>query len=531
MSARPALGRSADPVGSRTDRSAALYALDAELTELETLPYGQRVGAGPRAAAAEQRAAALDAEDLQMRARLIQAVAIGRAGRTPASARLIRDVNRWAQEHQHRYLLARSHYALSELLRQLGDGASALANATRSLELTLDSDPVGVRLDHQLALAVALARTGDHSAARARMLDIERDPAAVDAPWILIMALNNLSYMNYEFGRPAEALATAERMVATAAACDSPLLAAQVDTMGRALLVCGRAAESIAFIGDWLSRHGGITGPDEIAENLLTLAEGQRVTGRLDDAHATLDACLEQCTLAGLADVRARLHEQRAEAYAAQERFREAFEEYKLFAAATAAARNKERDGQAKIAQAVFETAEARRDSERFRKLSLHDPLTGLFNRRFMDERMPGLVAAACERGEPLTVALVDLDHFKRINDTFSHAVGDGVLVEVARLLEDRVPADGFAVRLGGEEFLLVLPGVDGADGVGRCEGLRSALRGYDWSALAPGLTVTASIGVAAVAGDADSQALLLRRTDACLYRAKHGGRDRVVGA
>lgn len=221
-------------------------------------------------------------------------------------------------------------------------------------------------------------------------------------PWVLVMTRNNVAYLNYQFDRPAEALATAQRMVETTRRFGLPLLAAHVDTMGRAMLAAGRPAEAIDVVTGWLDRHGGGTGPDEIAENLLALAEAQRVVGRSDAAHRTLDQCPTRCRESGLIAVRARVHEQRAETFAGQQRWREAFEEHKRFTAAAAAAGNRERGGQAKIAQAMFETAEARRDSERFRSLSLHEPLTGLVNRRFSDERLPRLLARVPDGTPPL---------------------------------------------------------------------------------------------------------------------------------
>jgi diguanylate cyclase (GGDEF)-like protein len=130
-----------------------------------------------------------------------------------------------------------------------------------------------------------------------------------------------------------------------------------------------------------------------------------------------------------------------------------------------------------------------------------------------------------------LAVAIVDLDHFKRINDLFSHHTGDRVLVRVAELLEAELTAAapaGFVARLGGEEFLVVLPGIGTAAAAEHLDRIRKTLRDHDWRATANGLSVTVSIGVAEATART-TQAELLAAADRHLYAAKRGGRDQVV--
>jgi diguanylate cyclase (GGDEF)-like protein len=177
----------------------------------------------------------------------------------------------------------------------------------------------------------------------------------------------------------------------------------------------------------------------------------------------------------------------------------------------------------------MFETTEARQEAERFREQARRDPLTGLRNRRYLDENLPGLIHTGAE----LTVAIVDLDHFKRINDQLSHDVGDQVLVLVAKVLETELEAispDGFVVRMGGEEFLMVLPGMDVEAAAKELDGIRRMVRSYGWNEITRGLPVTVSVGVAGV-DDAPlpTQASLLSTADRNLYVAKHRGRDQVM--
>nr|WP_240940343.1 GGDEF domain-containing protein [Planosporangium flavigriseum] len=231
---------------------------------------------------------------------------------------------------------------------------------------------------------------------------------------------------------------------------------------------------------------------------------------------------------------------ERAELYAALGCFEDAYAQYKVFHAEAIAVFSAERDARARILQAVFEADEARRSSRHYRNLALRDPLTGLYNRRFVDGQLPVLLRKAADAGTPLSVALIDIDHFKRINDTCSHDAGDQVLRQFTDLLTASVDelfspgeagaSDAFAARLGGEEFLLVLPGIDGMEAVARLEKLRVAIRSHAWFPVTGDLPVTVSIGVTTVPTTGSSQSALLRRADHNLYTAKRAGRDRTIG-
>lgn len=154
-----------------------------------------------------------------------------------------------------------------------------------------------------------------------------------------------------------------------------------------------------------------------------------------------------------------------------------------------------------------------------------HDPLTGLFNRRSLNEHAAREVAHCRRYGTPLAFVVFDIDHFKKINDTLGHASGDVVICEVARFTSLALRGSDCAFRLGGEEFLALLPhtGLDGAVVV--AERLRTALAER---VRADDRPVTASFGVTELGKDEDWMHAL-RRADQALYRAKHGGRNRVV--
>jgi diguanylate cyclase (GGDEF)-like protein len=155
------------------------------------------------------------------------------------------------------------------------------------------------------------------------------------------------------------------------------------------------------------------------------------------------------------------------------------------------------------------------------------DGLTGMLNRRALDQRLHELTAQARITGQPVAMISGDIDHFKRVNDEHGHASGGAVLVEVAYRLRKALRAFDLAYRVGGEEFLVVLPGADVPQAAELAEQLRAAVAAEP----AAGLQVTMSFGVAGSAGFALERERLLEEADTALYEAKARGRDRVVTA
>ncbi len=170
--------------------------------------------------------------------------------------------------------------------------------------------------------------------------------------------------------------------------------------------------------------------------------------------------------------------------------------------------------------------------AERAQTLShaaLVDPLTGLANRRRLDTELARMHAGAREAGLPLCSALIDIDHFKLVNDSHSHAVGDAVLRRVADILQAQCRGGDLAARYGGEEFVVAFQGIDMVHARLACERLRLAIEQEDWHAIDPCLAVTVSMGLCDLAAApllADGQA----ECDRLLYRAKSAGRNCVAG-
>ncbi len=168
------------------------------------------------------------------------------------------------------------------------------------------------------------------------------------------------------------------------------------------------------------------------------------------------------------------------------------------------------------------------------KELSRLDPLTQLFNRRFFFERLGEEFDRARRHRQPLSVLIIDIDDFKRINDTLGHVQGDTILKEVARILGAVKRRTDLAARYGGEEFVLLLPHTDREGALETAEKLRGSIEGYTFPGL-PGGRLTLSAGAASYSGDGDPGAsdpgALIAQADGALYRAKGGGKNRVVFA
>ncbi|MBS0462159.1 MAG: diguanylate cyclase [Proteobacteria bacterium] len=175
----------------------------------------------------------------------------------------------------------------------------------------------------------------------------------------------------------------------------------------------------------------------------------------------------------------------------------------------------------------LLETIQAQ--AEAFERQAREDALTGLANRRRVDEAIEVYFAESRRSGRSLSVALLDIDHFKRVNDHYSHAVGDDVLRELGAILRAHQRPGDLAGRQGGEEFLCILSGSDIAGARTYCERMRLEIEAHDWSAIAHGLRVTVSMGVAQWDGE-ETYSRLSSRVDELLYRAKANGRNRVEG-
>jgi two-component system cell cycle response regulator len=179
-----------------------------------------------------------------------------------------------------------------------------------------------------------------------------------------------------------------------------------------------------------------------------------------------------------------------------------------------------------------------RRYTERLRdnvqisiEMAITDPLTGLFNRRYLESHLATLMEQAGARGKPLAVMMLDIDYFKSINDTYGHDAGDDVLRDFAMRIKRSIRGIDLAARCGGEEFVIVMPETDLTVAAMVAERLRRRIAAEPFiiSQGARSIPVTLSIGIGGLRGREDTAAILIKRADQALYRAKRDGRNRVV--
>ncbi len=477
-------------------------------------------------------AAGSDADTVAyQRVLLIKGAAQARIGETEDGARVLRDVKAWAEEHGEDELLARSHRLLSALFRRIGDPALMLEHAVIAVDMLGAGTPDTVRADHLLGLADALGASGSYADSIRRYEEAAKLANQCGDRYVRLNVLNNLAYTQREAGLITEAVATAERLRVEAEAAGQALTGHDSDTIARVYTAVGRFDDAIAVLEPVCAAEASGEDCDGLVLALLTLTEVLRLAGDLEAAQASLDRCralIEQYTLVGPGTEALR---EQAELHAARGGYREAYETFRAFHTADVELRALERDRRGRTLHAIFEATEARRSSDYFRELSVRDPLTGLHNRRYMDIRLAELLADVHENGTHLTIGLVDVDHFKRTNDTQSHAVGDEVLRLVASTLENTAAGveGGLAARIGGDEFLLLLPGINRGEGVERLGRLRREISEHAWAQVTGGIAVTVSIGVAAAPGDGVERSTLLALADRNMYLAKRGGRDRLI--
>ena len=267
------------------------------------------------------------------------------------------------------------------------------------------------------------------------------------------------------------------------------------------------------------------------AQHLVTLARARRLRGDLSGAEDAVQQALSMCSDSDLRGFRVRALAEAAAIAAAKGEWQRAYELHVAFHDEGETLSSAQREASARTRQAIFETDEARAAAEHFREQALRDSLTGLRNRRYFDEELENLLHAPSH--EPVALALVDLDHFKHVNDTYSHEVGDSVLRTTARLLESCLLESGsggdhFVARIGGEEFGVVLRGVPLEEAAAFAELVRLRMRCHDWAELLRDDIQTISVGLA-VGAVGHGAAGILREADANLYAAKARGRDQVA--
>ncbi len=426
-----------------------------------------------------------------------------------------------------RALHSHAERALSLLFRKIGDPAAALEHAVASLALDdVDLTPVH-RCKLHMVTADCLALSDSFDDARQHYREALEHARGWGSVHLAAQVLNNWAYTELLSEELHGAAALVEQVQELCRENALTPILSLVSTIAEVSHALGRSQAAAELLQHRLVNDPSTNLVDR-AGCWLVLAQIQLDAGALNDVEQSLDVVDSLTATSALRALRVEALGIRAELLAARNDYAGAYETHRRFMADTLELRSEASDARARTLHATFEVDEARRESARYRELSYRDPLTGLFNRRHVDEDLNRRLADQAS----VAVAMVDLDHFKRVNDQCSHEAGDAVLVRLAALLEtsaasSRHGGGAYAARLGGEEFLMVLPGVGLLGACEIAEGVRRQVAALDWSDLCSRVSVTASIGVATASGRA-GRADLLRAADVRLYAAKEGGRNRV---
>jgi diguanylate cyclase (GGDEF)-like protein len=369
-----------------------------------------------------------------------------------------------------------------ELRRDVGDNEgsgfdlnnAAFAHIRRALQLRTAGDRESGQIEAENALKLL-----DRSLAIARQYGYKRLEA---------FCVQTMGEAYQAMARPEVALGLADEFLALARASNDRWIEAHgLACIGELRHQIGHHEDAMEYLDDALAKFEALRSRDQIARVLRVMSQAYESLGQLSQALACLRKAgeIEQ-------HLRSEETESRARALAARRRL-----------------------------------DQLRLESERYRKLALEDSLTGLANRRQLDERLATLIREAKKSGAVVTVALADVDHFKGINDRFSHAVGDEVLKCVGEILRGFCRLGDIAGRYGGEEFVLVFRALDLRAAAEVCERVRRTVEAWDWKSIHPQLRVTLSIGLA-TSGSFDEPQALLDTADHWLYEAKHHGRNQV---
>lgn len=433
----------------------------------------------------------------------------------------------------------------------LGAHLEALQALQRGLALAeLDGDERTI-IGISNSLGVVYGRTDDHHASLERFEEVVVTAQRLGDHGREGSAQNNRAIALRHLGRVEEALSAAQQAIEVADRHQDPgLRAAAESNLAMGLAAAGNHAAARASFERGRAMQRAFGQPVMEAEHLRAHAEFLLSQGELDAALEHSRRSLEIAqdadigwVMMGAHELLSTLYERKGALALALEHFTH-FHQHKVNQLRAEAVRELEaQKSRAEIAYTRLErdTLRARYEqllrnhdalagrAERLERDALVDDLTGLANRRAFDRQWAAAMANAYTNGVPCALLLIDLDHFKRVNDVLGHATGDAVLRQFGALLRDRVRDVDLAARLGGEEFAVLLSGSDGADALSAAERLRAAAADPSWQQ--PGVVpVTVSIGVAASSEAVEDPVRLIEMADERLYRAKAAGRNRVVG-
>ena len=465
----------------------------------------------------------------------------------------------------------------SRVLRGLAIGCqlmgrldAALAWAIQSLEAARgDGDPTLVA-DSMLSVGVVYSQSGDAQSGLQHYREVLTLFESRGDSVRCIRVLNNMGINCKNLNRLDESAAYFERALALADGGDNDgdvgIRATLAVNLGETLWRLGRHADARRTLQAAVTQLQASGLRDAEANARITLGRVSLDLGDGELAQAEFEQSLQLLQATGSRNHLAPTHLGLADVHKAAGRFEAALRHHEAFHAAERAQFNEQSDARLRTLRVQLELADAQHQAElhrlqheavtkthgelqqlhvdlqaadlektrllgRLNEQSRTDALTGLANRRRLDERLSEEFARARRHGHPLTVAMGDLDFLKRINDRLGHATGDAVLRRVGAILRERCRSTDLVARYGGEEFCIVFLETDAALAAAACEALREAIATHDWPAVHPALagamSVTLSIGLSDDLRLANHEQLLAD-ADTHLYEAKHAGKNRV---
>jgi diguanylate cyclase (GGDEF)-like protein len=492
----------------------------------------------------------------RLQATLLSGTALERMGRATDAARAAQQVLNQTADKPDSIWRAHAHLQVARLAHAVGDNDYALACIEQAWPVVQNSTDGRLGFFARNMLGVVQNALKHHAESIEWHLQAAAVAAAADLPKLAAMgrlnAAGRWSDLGVEAaaaGRTDEARRHREHCVTLLDASLEEVRAVGMDRLrpvalanrGAALAHLGRNSEAEADFAQVLA-----LAPGDFA--LRAFVAMQEITSLIQSRDWAAAAALSAVAIAAaephananrhrqtLYEQASEIHEALGDPAAALAWHRRFHALYKQIALESAESRSRLLAVRLGTEQALADAAAERskslaleRRAEALHQEATRDALTGLANRRHLDRELLAVHAAARATGRALYVAMLDADHFKCINDQYSHAVGDAVLRTLGALLLELVRGKDLPARYGGEEFVLVFDGIPPSRVHPVCERIRLTVEQYDWTRLAPGLAVTISIGVADIAG-CESPAAGMTAVDALLYAAKRAGRNRVV--
>jgi two-component system, cell cycle response regulator len=511
----------AERVGGGTPLDEAL--VDAELQLYVATAELEEVATG-----LEQSAVATGSTSQAGRARLIRSDVLSRNGVLDQALGIQLEVLTEAELTHDVLICARAHFMLASTYDRLAEIAHSQRSADACIRLLPEGAPSTWPAEHLMVLALFTSYRRHGQIDFTTFEEALRLARQAGRPLLEMAVLNNLSYVALTADDDERAIPMCQEMRRLVDehlpdTCPSTWL----DTIALGLVRAGRLSEASEVIARGIVMGSrGQSEPGSLANCLLTDAEISLARGDSAAAHASTLEARRIAVAEGAREPAAIALRALAALAAASGDFESAYRLVCQYQQEWDAYQSERSEMHAGTLQAIYGVQVERRRRLLVEQLADTDALTGLANRRHFNRHLD-------ERdGRPTALALLDIDHFKGINDDHSHEVGDRVLEKLAATLTAQASAFGpgmFVARIGGEEFVVLLPDARAEVAAARCEAIRAAIQTTAWNEVADGLAVTVSIGVALDSTGRAARPELLSRADARLYDAKRCGRNRVV--